>query len=180
MTHIPDEPSDGFLSEVIPYHYSTAIGEVVSKWALLEHEIDAAIWDFAGLFDTPKIGACLTGQYSSVAAKFNALLALVHLREVPELQIAKLNRFKGRVFDLAEKRNRVAHDPWLANWDLKATPINVDKTYRLHKTARGKLEYVLKPTTLDELKMLSDEIAKAINDFRDLALTPALAPYEVR
>ena len=63
---------------------------------------------------------------------------------------------------------------------MKTKPINVDKTYRLHKTARGKLEYVLKPIALDELKALSEEITKAIRDFGELELTPILAPYEVR
>ena len=152
MTHIPDEPSDGFLSEVIPYHYSTAIGEVAPKWALLEHEIDAAIWDFAGLFDTPKIGH--VSPANTLQLRPNLMPSLPWCTSARFLNCRLRNSIvsRGGVFDLAEKRNRVAHDPWLANWDLKATPINVDKTYRLHKTARGKLEYVLKPTTLDELK----------------------------
>jgi hypothetical protein len=180
MTRIPDEPESGFLSEVIPFEYTTAIGEVVSKWALLEHAIDEAIWDFAGLYDSPKIGACLTAQYSTVAARFNALLSLARLRGVEEFQITKLNRYRDHVLGLAERRNRVAHDPWLAHVDIESKPIRVDATYRLHKTARAKLDYTLKPIAISELKALSEELDKTVADFSELGLTPTIAPYEIR
>ncbi len=181
MSRYPDEPSDGYLSEVIPIEYTTLIGEIVSKWALLEHEIDVVLWDMAGLNDTPKIAACLTGQYVSVAARFNALIAIARLRGVSEFQIAKLNKFKEHVLGLAERRNRVAHDPWLANWDFQAKPMRPTATYRLHKTARSKLEYTLKPIELSELQSLKDEIEKILTDFGGLgSIDPPLAPFEVR
>src|SRR6185437_1785286 len=101
MSQYPDEPSDGYLSDVIPFEYTAAIGEIFSKWALLEHEIDVMIWDLAGLSDTPKIGACLTGQYVSVAARFSALIALARIRGASGFQLAKLNKFKEHVLGLA-------------------------------------------------------------------------------
>jgi hypothetical protein len=178
MSRIPDEPESGFLSEVIPFEYTVAIGEVVSKWAILEHTIDEAIWDLAGLYDSPKIGACLTAQYSSAAARFNALISLARLRGVDEFQISKLNKYRDHVFGLAERRNRVAHDPWLALVNYKT--IRVDTTYRLHKTARAKLDYTLKPIEISELKSLSEEIDKAVAAFGELGLTTTIEPYEIR
>jgi hypothetical protein len=180
MPHIPDEPEEGFLSYVIPFEYSTAIGDVVSKWALLEHEIDWMIWSLAGLVENAKIGACLTAQYSSVAARFNAMFALARLRGVPEFQIAKLNKFRDQVFGLAERRNRVAHDPWFANWDFKSTPARQTATYRLHKTARSKLEYTLKPIEMEELKALSEAIDQAMRDFDAIEISTSIEPYEIR
>jgi hypothetical protein len=40
MAHMPDEPSDEFLSHVLPFEYVEEIGHVVTGWARLEHEID--------------------------------------------------------------------------------------------------------------------------------------------
>src|SRR5690242_20728217 len=101
MARMPDEPPNEILLHVIPWEYTSEIAYVVSSWALLEYEIDGAIWDLAGLEST-RIGACLTAQYSTVSARFNALLSLARLRGVPDFEIARLNRFKDRVLAMAD------------------------------------------------------------------------------
>ena len=176
MAHMPDEPLNEILLHVIPWEYTSEIAYVVSTWALLEYEIDGAIWDLAGLETTPRIGACLTAQYSTVSARFNALISLARLRGVPDFEIARLNRFKDRVLGLADRRNRVAHDPWLSSMSSKDQPT---KTYRLQKTARAKLDYDYKPIELDELKTLRTEIEDAIKEFGEFTLHPTIDTYDV-
>jgi hypothetical protein len=79
MARAPEEPEDQLLLNVIPYDYASEIAYIVSYWAQLEYDIDAVIWNLAGLYDSPGIGACLTSQYSSVAARFNALISIARL-----------------------------------------------------------------------------------------------------
>lgn len=168
MALIPDDPDDGILLNVIPYEYAHEIASIVSYWAQLEYDLDGTIWDLAGLYDSPRIAACLTAQYSTVAHRFNALISIARLRGVSEFELAKLNKYRERVLALADRRNRVVHDPWMTSVDYKKPAgQHTGKTYRLQKTARSKLEYAYKPISLDELKALKDEIVAAISAFSE-------------
>ena len=172
MGHLPDDPEDELLLHVIPYEYASEIASVVSGWAMLEYEIDGAIWNLAGLEYNPKVGACLTAQYSTVNSRFNALIALARVRGVSEFEIAKINKFKERTLAIGERRNRVVHDPWLTGYDFQKSSFSDQqgKTYRLQKTARSKLEYEYKPIALEELKTLNKDIQTAIEEFNNLSL----------
>lgn len=175
MGRLPDDPPEEMLLQVIPYEYASQIAYIISSWALLEHEIDGLICDLAGLYDSPRIGACLTAQYSTAAHRFNALISLARVRGVPEFEVAKLNKFKEYALALAERRNRVAHDPWLTSYNYKNLgPERQGKTYRLQKTARSKLEYDYKPITVEELTRLKEEILEAIDKFREIKLNPTI------
>jgi hypothetical protein len=166
MAKEPDEPEGEILLKLLPFEYAEEIGRVVAGWAQLEHDIHETVWSLADIEDQ-NIGACLTSQYSTVNACLNALLALARLKGYSESQIAKLNKFREYVAALAERRNRIAHDPWLSSWVLKG-PAKASKTYRLHKTARSKLDFNYKPVTLDELKELRTEIEEAFKRFPKL------------
>jgi hypothetical protein len=179
MARMPDEPEDGMLFNVIPYDYASEIAYIVSNWARLEYDIDAVIWDLAGLYDSPRIGACLTAQYSTVVHRFNALISIARLRGVPDFEIAKLNKFKDRALGLSDRRNRVVHDPWLTAVDYrKKFEERTGKTYRLQKTARAKLEYDYKPITIEELAALKDAIEAAITEFREIRLNPTIDTWD--
>jgi hypothetical protein len=160
----PDEPANSF--HVIPYDFASEIAYIISGWARLEYEIDALIWELAGLYDDPDIGACLTAQFSNLGARFNALIALARLKGIAELNISKLNKFKESANGIADRRNRVAHDPWLAAYDDKLE--KPKEVYRLQKTARGHLQHLYKSVSLDELRNLKNEIETAISRFGDL------------
>jgi hypothetical protein len=162
MAKEPDEEPGEILLDLLPFEYAEEIGHVVAGWARLEHNIDEMIWSLAGL-ESGDIGACLTAQFSTVHARLNALLALARLCEYSESQIAKLNKFRDHATALAERRNRIVHDPWRSSWAIKGA--KASKTYRLHKTARSKLDFNYKPVTLEELKMLRQEIEEAIKRF---------------
>lgn len=162
MVKEPNESSDEILLDLLPYEYAEEIGRLVTGWARLEHNIDEMVWALAEI-DDPNVGACLTAQFSTVHARFNALLALARLKGYSAFQIAKLNGFKDRASSLAEQRNRVVHDPWLSSWAVKGA--RSSKTYRLHKTARSKLDFSYKPVTLEELKSLREKIEEAIKQF---------------
>jgi len=163
MAKEPDEGPGEILSELLPFEYAEAIGYVVAGWARLEHDIDEIIWSLAEIEDK-NVGACLTAQFSTVHARLNALIALARLKGHSEFQIAKLNKFRDHITGLVERRNRIAHDPWLTLWPLKGDMRPI-KSYRLHKTARSKLDFDYKPVTLDELKNLRKEIEEAFSRF---------------
>jgi hypothetical protein len=167
MARTPTEPTDETLFAVIPYEYASEIAYVISGWAQLEYDMDALIWELAGLSDNPDVGACLTAQFSTVNVRINALLALARVQGIPSSQIAKLNKFRERASAVGERRNRVAHDPWLSAYgkDLK----DLQKVYRLQRTARAKLEHEYKPVSLEELQALRSEIEEALQKFNDLA-----------
>jgi hypothetical protein len=89
-----------------------AVGRVASNWSLLELDIDGFAWELAGI--DSEIGACFTAQVSGSARKFDALLALSEHLGVPAPVVSKLRKLaKTDAMALAEKRNRVVHDPWL-------------------------------------------------------------------
>lgn len=166
MVKEPDESEGEILLKLLPFEYAEEIGCVIAGWAQLEHDIHEVVWSLAEI-ENKNVGACLTSQFGTVNACLNALLALARLKGYSDFQIAKLNKFREFVTGLAERRNRVAHDPWLSSWVIKG-PAKASKTYRLHKTARSKLDFNYKPVTLDELKELRKEIEEAFNRFPTL------------
>src|SRR5665213_3643461 len=113
MVHTPEQPpGEVLLPGLIPNEYAQQIARIVSGFAQLEYDIDIIIWELAGLADNPDIGACLTAQIGAVVPRMEALISLAHLRNIPEIQITKLNKFKERIRGIGERRHRVAHDPW--------------------------------------------------------------------
>jgi hypothetical protein len=91
-----------------PMH--SLVGQVASRWALVENFLDRTIWQLAKL-DQPT-GACLTAQITGSHARLVAIYALcLHqkksdkiLKQIRELQF----KFKGA----QDRRNRVLHDAW--------------------------------------------------------------------
>jgi hypothetical protein len=165
MAKEPDETPGEILLDLLPFEYAEEIGHVVAGWARLEHDIDEMVWALAEIEDQ-NIGACLTAQFSTVHARLNALLALARLKGYSEFQIARLNKFREHATALAERRNRIVHDPWLSSWAIKGG--RSSKTYRLHKTARSKLDFDYKPVTLEQLKALRKEIDETIKQFNGI------------
>jgi hypothetical protein len=153
-----EEPDDLLLGYLDTY-VAAAIGRVVASWAILEHEIDQLIWELAGL--EKEQGACITSQLTSVARRIDALVSLARLRKIGAPTIAKFNKFRQRAGALAEKRNRVAHDPWHYGFDSKSH-------YRLQITAKSTLDFTYKPMTEDDIKNIVAEIESLREQFQGL------------
>jgi hypothetical protein len=57
------------------------------------------------------LGACMTAQMISIHPRLKAFIALVEIRGGSETALKELNIFSGSAGGLAEKRNRMVHDP---------------------------------------------------------------------
>ena len=104
------------------------------------------------------MGACLTAQFSSVAGRFNELLEVARLEKVSEVDLRHMNKIKDKALAMADRRNRIVHDPWYSGY-----PSN--KHYRLQKTAKARLDFAYKPMPLDELTKFHTEIADLSEEF---------------
>jgi hypothetical protein len=147
-----------------PQHYA-AIGKVAANWSALELIVDSACWELAGVGDEP--GVCLTSQVAGIQRKLDALTALLRLREKPEVLIKDINKFSDRARALAERRNRVVHDPWQHGGSL-GTP------HRVEASARKKLVFKSVPMPTDEVVALVDEIWNLTDRFTVLMVRAGL------
>lgn len=136
----------------LPEEHYAAIGKVAEAWAGLELSIDMACWTLANL--TGRVGACLTAQVSGHARKMDAYIALSRLRGADDTLIRRLNKFAVQAQGMAERRNRVVHDPWMAMGVL-ASP------HRLEVTARKKV-------VLKGVLMLTADVLKLAEEIDDL------------
>jgi hypothetical protein len=144
---MPDEPDDLLFGRMQVTH-AAALGRAIATWANFEFEVDEVTWALARL--EPEQGACLTAQYSTVAQRFDALLSLAAFEKVGQKHIDKLNEIRNKALAIANKRNRIAHDPWFYGHESQ-------KHYRLNKTAKGKLDFAYKAVTEEELKAIETE-----------------------
>lgn len=89
-------------------HYA-AIGVVAAEWANFEAIIDYCTIRLTGLRDD--FGACLTSQISGSARKLDAYISVARNRGATDVD-KDLKKFSEAVARLAERRNRIVHDPW--------------------------------------------------------------------
>jgi hypothetical protein len=101
------ETSYQLMKEDSPY--LAAIGEMVVAWSFFEHRLDVTIFNLAG----PRECECrIPSQLAGPASKFQAIIDLCHLRQVPEYLIEELNKISQDGAALSLRRNRFIHDPW--------------------------------------------------------------------
>ncbi|MDX2143413.1 MAG: hypothetical protein SFV19_08665 [Rhodospirillaceae bacterium] len=108
-------------------HYA-AIGHVAAAWAYFEAVVDEWTLKLANI--PTKRGICLTAQIAGSARKLDAFIALACLKDIGKLA-GKLQKFSQNTVGLAERRNRVVHDPWDTTDILEPS--------RIEATARKKL-----------------------------------------
>jgi hypothetical protein len=158
MSERPEAPTPVLVNRIRD-DMAAAIGRVIAAWAMVERDISDTICDVAGI--NREIGACITAQLNTVSGRLDALTALSKLLNASAGSIKKLNRFKERARILADRRNRIAHDPWLQD-------IETSEHYRFEVTARSRLVYEPKPETLDELNALEEDIRQLDRGFMSL------------
>jgi hypothetical protein len=130
-------------------HYA-AIGVVAAEWSELEWLIDEYCFEIAGI--NPEIGSCFSAQISGSARKLDAYLALVQQRGAIN-RLAELHSYAKDTTSLAERQNRIVHDPWTTHGD-GAGGI---RPQRLEVTARRKLRRIfVEVSTKDVFKLAED------------------------
>ena len=156
---MPDEPEDDILHGLIDGHFAAEIVKAISDYARLEYEVDELIWELAEV--EPEIGACITAQLFAIAPRMDALISLANARNVQSGHVSKLSKFKVAIGGLANRRHRLAHDPWYSAFISKVI-------YRLEKTAKAKLIHGYKSVTLEELEKFQSDIRKSSELFRSI------------
>lgn len=155
---VDDEP-DPSLFPFLQTDHAVAIANAIAAWARFEYEIDEFIWELACL--EPEQGACLTAQFQTVATRFNAFIALARVQKITEQHVKRINSMRARSDALAEKRNRLVHDPWFYGYYTK-------ENYRLQRTAKATLVHRYELVTAKEIEEIQGQIEKLLNDFRDV------------
>lgn len=135
------------------------LGHMSAIWASLELQVNMTIWELANI--ERQIGACLTTQLFSPAARFRVLNALVQVRGGEAQIIKKITSFAESAGGLARRRNSYIHDTWV----IDETTLVVSRT---HVTMEGTFNFGFTPTSVEELKRLFDDIQDALRRFDDL------------
>lgn len=121
------------------------IGLITSECARIEHFLDAAIFEFAGLQSNARTGACITGQMVGMYPRYQALhqLAAEHGAPKPiQTEIKHLERLSAGV---AKLRNRAVHDAWMQDTNSK-------KPHQFRTKAKKDTSYGPQPVTVAQLK----------------------------
>lgn len=90
--------------------YFALIGRVASEWTHFERVLDEIIRDIGDLPED--IALCITGQIMGAAPRYKAIEALGKHIGLSASTIKKVRQLKNNTFEVAEKRNRIVHDPW--------------------------------------------------------------------
>lgn len=162
MAERPPESADTF-SSYLPYtsaeekDHLAAVGSVAVEWAFLELKIDTKALDLAKI--DPELGACFTAQVIGPGRKIDAYIAVARFLGSTKLN-SRLQKFAKDTTGLAERRNRVVHDPWLV--DRHRVPA------RLEITAKQTLRRVVVAVPTREVITLSEQIAQHLVKFLEL------------
>lgn len=135
-----------------------AIGRIASMYSDIEFKINEIIWMVMNV--ERSIGACLTAQMIGPGPRFRALLSILALREAPAPILKSTKEMRDRITSIANKRNRIVHDPWLRDAD--------GSFQRVHVTADNKLDFNFKAETIADLDIVYDSMVKVRFDLDDL------------
>lgn len=124
-------------------------GRVSDAWAMFEFHLDRTIWSMAAVNDGA--GACITAQFVGVYGRLRALQSLVELAGGSKDLQSDLASLAGRSEPLAEKRNRIVHDPWMIN-------VTKHTAGKMRITAKKTLHFAYVPVTPSEVESLLNEI----------------------
>jgi hypothetical protein len=150
-------PTIALAEEGVVAKHMSYVGMVATAWAELEITIDLSATRVARIpYD---VGVCFTAQVLGSNRKLDAYIAIVRLRGVKRFN-GDLELFAKDTATLAERRNRVVHDPWIIIGNAPPS--------RFEATARRslRLQYVEMPT--EDVLKLGDEILDHTDRFRRL------------
>jgi len=141
---------------LIPDSHLAATGHVANMIATLELQIDLGIWELVGA--PQQLIACVTGQFVSVHPRLNAFIGLAELLGASDDTLKALRAFHGEMGGLAEKRNRLVHDPRMMNQ-------RTGKVGRLQITAKPKPHFGFISETDEEVNDVGNQIGAKISEF---------------
>jgi hypothetical protein len=138
------------MSMDIDEKHAATIGRVAAAWAAFEYVVHVNLCLLADFpFET---GACVTTQMG-IHNVLNAFSALVSISGASKKTMKEVEKFIGRTYLVAQKRNRAIHDTWMLGKDSK-------QHYRLELTAYKRLVY--------EFKVEDDSVLLAtLSDIKD-------------
>ena len=152
-----ESPESHDLGGLVLDHLA-AVGFIASSWAGFELAIDEAAIELARI--PADMGTCFTAQTMSSARKLDAYIAIARLRGADSFA-GELDKFAKDVAGIAERRNRVVHDPWFI-FTAKGKP------RRFEATARRKLRREHIPVTPTEMLKLISDIEAILTRFVEL------------
>lgn len=150
------------------------IGRVATEWANLEHSLDIVIWSLLG--GSKRAAACVTSQLMGATPRFRSVIALVKMSllddEMKKELIQHFERLLNKTYGVADKRNRIIHDPWFtfdgtqdaAQWAAISHKSKEDSYFK--EWSRDQIEQ-----TIDQIVGLTKEIRRVSAQFRDAAPT---------
>ena len=134
-----------------------AVGSVAGSWATFELKIDFAALLLAGLDD---VAMCLTAQIVGASRKLDAYIAVARFGGTNFL--AELDEFAKATTALAERRNRIIHDPWLV--------FDREDANRFEVTARRTLRAQLVPMSLIDIRKCHSDILAHSEKFDEIGM----------
>jgi hypothetical protein len=148
------------------HSFYALVGRVASEWAHLEHSLDIIIWRLTRL-DEP-IGAALTSQLMGPTPRYNAIGSLLAAHGLDKL-VEKITKLKNKTYDLADRRNRIIHDPWYLELmtaqasQFRAMPIK-DPRFGFVDIEESQIDDLLKDiqTRRHEVTLFWNELLKAL------------------
>lgn len=153
------EDDANFFNRTLPYYH--LIGAVATYWSMLEQGLDETLWQLAST--SPDAGACLTAQFLSLSNRFDALLALLKLRNViAEPLNERIDSFSRKCGSLREKRNRVVHDP------VTLDGRDLTKVIRYKIIAKRTLHRRAEDAQLEWYQKVSFEILEALHEWNSI------------
>jgi hypothetical protein len=135
----------------------TVLGFIVAEWSIFEAQIDERAVELAQI-SSPAV-LCFTSQVAGPGRKLDAYIALARLRGASNMMKA-LHQLAKDAMGVAERRNRVVHDPWLL--------LGQGGPFRVETTARRKLRNEYIPVSAAEMAKLSEDVLALIERFIDL------------
>ena len=137
------------VSLEIDAEHAAAIGRVATAWASFELAVNMHICILAR-FGVDE-GMCVISQIFSVPSRIRALSSLVHLSSGSTDLLRKIASFENRTHVIANKRNRIVHDPWMMGTESQ-------QYYRLEITAARTFVFEHKIENKSDIDRVTTEI----------------------
>ena len=141
------------------------IGRVASELAHLEHMLDLIIWDLIG--GDQRLLACITSQIMGVGPRCKAIAGLAAAKHVDDALIKPIRKIMSDSYGLADRRNRVIHDPWYLEHSsdtpgqFRAMPYS-DPRYGIQDISKEEIDGLL--AEIDVMKARVDSFRSHLSD----------------
>jgi hypothetical protein len=155
--HTPYDPVSSLMQREASARHLSAVGAVASLWANFELTIDRNTVELGRL--PVRAGHCLTAQIAGSARKMDAYIAIARLRGADKFA-DPLDKFSKDTASLAERRNRVVHDPWFFS-EIDSAAF----AQRHEVTARRKLRLGFILVEMEEIARLASDIYRHMEAF---------------